>query len=138
MKSFTALIACLLATGATAWVPAVTQALSKAAAVAVLGTTLTVSNVDFSGGYSDPNHPNCLRNVEVAGPAATVSGTDGTPGCPADGSGKTWALTGKVEGNTILVDFTPKGGPKDLKGVWEESPNAGIRWPDGNLWALKK
>jgi hypothetical protein len=57
-----------------------------------------------------------------------MKGTDGNPGCPADGSGTPWTLTAKVEGEDIFVDFSPKGGPKDLKGVFD---GTGINWPDG-------
>eukprot|EP00960_Hanusia_phi_P055557 763001-Hanusia_phi.AAC.8 len=76
-----------------------------------------------------------------------VSGVDGNPGCPADNAGaqKPWRLNGectfcchiltqpvgKVDGKNIFVDFSPKGGPKDLLGKWE---NDGIRWPDSNKW----
>ena len=35
--------------------------------------------------------------------------------------------------STIFVDFSPKGGPKDLLGVFDEV-DGGIRWPDKNLW----
>jgi len=95
----------------------------------------------FSGDYADPFHPYCQRHIEVVSPTrASVTGTDGTPGCPPDGSGRPWALTGilnEEEGTSILIDFTPKGGPKDLKGVWEASPVEGIRFPDGNLWSKK-
>ena len=38
---------------------------------------------------------------------------------------------------TIFVDFSPKGGPKDLLGVYTEELN-GIKWPDGNLWTKLK
>ena len=70
---------------------------------------------------TDPKHPNCLRNiaVEKGNPNAQISGTDGNPGCPPGGEGKTWALSGKVDGDSLLVDFSPKGGPKDLKGTWD-------------------
>jgi hypothetical protein len=121
-------------------------ALQKAAAIVTISAAIVaapmtanaVGSVDFTGSYADPNHPNCLREVRVVGGnQADVSGTDGTPGCPADGSGNKWDLMGKVEGDSILVDFTPKGGPKDLKGVWEAAPVPGIRWPDGNLWNVK-
>jgi hypothetical protein len=117
--------------------------LQKAAAVATLSAALAsaalpASAVDFSGSYADPFHPNCLREVQVVSPnKADVTGTDGTPGCPPDGSGRKWALTGLIDDDSILIDFTPKGGPKDLKGVWEPSPVAGIRFPDGNLWSKK-
>lgn len=47
------------------------------------------------------------------------------------------SFIGEVDGNSIKVDFTPKGGPANLKGVWESSPVPGIRWPDNNLWSLK-
>lgn len=76
----------------------------------------------------DPNHPNCLRDITVQGSSATLKGTDGTPGCPVDGSGNAWVLTGKVSGKQILVDFSPKGGPKNLKGIFD---GTGINWPDG-------
>jgi len=88
----------------------------------------------IAGYYSDPNHPNCKRIIEVAGAIASLTGTDGNPGCPPDGSGEPWTLVGKVHGNTILVDFSPKGGPSDLKGVYDANEPASINWPDGNKW----
>mmetsp|Transcript_95968 Transcript_95968/g.143703 ORF Transcript_95968/g.143703 Transcript_95968/m.143703 type:complete len:160 (-) Transcript_95968:12-491(-) len=106
------------------------------AAVAVFFPT-GVHEVDFSGSYADPNHPNCLREIKVEDLVADINGTDGNPGCPLDGSGDPWELTGTVVGDSILVDFSPKGGPKDLKGVYEAAPVPGIRWPDGNLWSRK-
>ena len=68
---------------------------------------------------TDPKHPNCLRVIQIDGATAKISGTDGNPDCPADGSGKEWNLAGKIQGDNILVDFSPKGGPKDLKGVFD-------------------
>lgn len=115
--------------------------LQKAAAAATVSAALLTAPLvshasQFDGSYSDPKHPNCLRAIEVVGGKnAKISGTDGTPGCPADGSGKGWNLVGKVQGDSILVDFTPKGGPPGLKGVFVGD---GIEWPDGNKWSLKK
>uniref|UniRef100_A0A7R9VQM6 Uncharacterized protein n=1 Tax=Pseudictyota dubia TaxID=2749911 RepID=A0A7R9VQM6_9STRA len=90
----------------------------------------------FNHQYSDPKHPNCKRVVMVRQDGSgTVSGTDGSPGCPEDGSGKIWRLpVGEADGKTIVVDFSPKGGPANLKGVWDGS---GIKWPDGNKWTVK-
>merc|ERR1712071_157070 len=90
---------------------------------------------DFTGSYSDPNHPNCARLVAIEGETALIMGADGNPGCPT-GEGRPWKLVGKASGDNIFVDFSPKGGPKDLKGVWEAKP-PGIRWPDGNKWTLE-
>ena len=86
--------------------------------------------------YSDPNHVNCLREILHIGHRVYVHGTDGDPNCPPDGSGDRWELSGKVKDKHVYVDFSPKGGPKDLDGVWEKSPVPGIRWEDGNLWAF--
>lgn len=94
-----------------------------------------VNAAEFAGSYSDPGHPNCKRNIVVNGDSINLSGTDGNPGCPANGDGREWGLSGKVSGDDIFVDFSPKGGPKDLKGVWDGS---GIRWPDGNKWTKKE
>lgn len=114
-----------------------TAAVATISAVIAGGPTM-VNAVDFTGSYSDPFHPNCKREVQVVSPKlADVTGTDGTPGCPPDGSGRKWSLIGKIDGDSLLIDFTPKGGPKDLKGVWEPSPVPGIRFPDGNLWSKK-
>ena len=117
--------------------------LQKAACVAAVSGALfgapmvSHASSQFDGAYSDPNHPNCLRVIEVpgAGGMAKISGTDGNPDCSADvDDGKKWTLTGKVEGKNIFVDFSPKGGPKNLKGVWD---GTGIKWPDGNKWNMK-
>lgn len=99
----------------------------------------TVSDLGFSGEYSDPNHTNCIRHIEVKadGIHAYVFGTDGDPGCPEDGNGVAWRLDGIVEGadNTIVVDFSPKGGPKSLEGKRTET---GILWEDQNFWTEKR
>jgi hypothetical protein len=140
-----AALLCLAAAGSTyAWLFPTTgkQAVQAATAMASLSAALwssplpATAAVDWTGSYADPKHPNCQRVIQVAGSLASVSGTDGTPGCPADGSGRAWALEGKIDKKdaTILVDFTPKGGPANLKGVYESAAPAGILWPDGNKW----
>lgn len=115
----------------------VERAVSIGSMTAAIFTAPMIANAaDLTGSYSDPFHPNCQREIIVNGLTADIKGTDGNPGCPADGSGKEWKLQGKInsKGDTILVDFTPKGGPKDIMGVWDGS---GIKWPDGNKWSIK-
>jgi hypothetical protein len=132
-----------------AWTLNPAAAMQKAFAVASVSAALatapavdTDSSSFFNGSFSDPKHPNCQRVVAVTPGTnqATVQGTDGSPGCPPDGSGKPWRLTATIDADKIFVDFSPKGGPKGLQGTWEQggllSPS-GIRWGDGNLWALK-
>jgi len=116
-------------------------AVSAAAAATILATApFTAHAIDFSGQYSDPKHPNCKREIQyVDRTTVRVSGTDGTPGCPLDGSGKAWVLSGQIHGDLITVDFSPKGGPKSLQGIYDDvtSPES-IKWPDGNSWTLKE
>lgn len=86
---------------------------SCAAATTLLVPTATAATPfdpsTFSHQYSDPKHPNCKRIVVIkADGTAAISGTDGNPGCPEDGSGNVWRLVGEVEGNKLLVDFSPK------------------------------
>lgn len=44
-----------------------------------------------------------------------------------------WRLTSVP--TQVLIDFSPKGGPKDLVGKWDVD---GITFPDGNKWTKKK
>ncbi|KAL7565786.1 hypothetical protein ACA910_015567 [Epithemia clementina (nom. ined.)] len=125
------------------------RAVEKAAAIAT-GVTIAFSTCllpipvsatpddPFTGKYADPKHPNCKREIVVnkGSSLAKLTGTDGSPGCPTDGSGKLWTLSGTVSGSTILVDFSPKGGPANLKGVYDTSSSPeGVQWPDGNKWS---
>jgi len=81
-------------------------------------------------------HPNCPRLVAVEKDGkAILTGADGNPDCPT-GNGTPFQLAARVDGDSIFVDFSPKGGPKDLTGVWEAGKTPGIRWPDGNKWTL--
>jgi len=113
-------------------------------------TTTTVIPADgtdiFLGGtYSDPaNHPGGTRSIELAGTEfggyklITVKGGGG------EGEPKSFELPGmifKCPGNNqrggkqcISIDFTPKGGPRDFQGYWDEDKK-GIRFVlDNNFW----
>lgn len=74
----------------------------------------------LQGRYSDPNHPNCLRDISVKVEnlenIVTIRGSD------QEGSKVIWTLKAveKTPGE-ILVDFSPKGGPKDLLGVYDST-----------------
>lgn len=84
----------------------------------------------FEGNYADPKHPGCARAIASNG---VVSGTDGTPGCENGEPQQPWNLSGKIfeDEKKIFIDFSPKGGPKDLTGEWVGN---GVRFPDGNVW----
>ena len=82
----------------------------------------------FDGTFSDPNHPNGYRKISVAKGVATIVGKDE----PQD---KEWTLKASVApgAREMRVDFSPKGGPKDLLAKWSPKKN-GIEFPDGNVW----
>ena len=130
-------LSCLVTTQAWVIPHEILQRYTAAAAISatIITSPLVANSVDFAGSYSDPFHTNCQRIIVVPTPnTAILYGTDGNPGCPVDGSGNSWELTGTIDGNNILVDFTPKGGPKNLKGTFDTD---GIKWPDGNKWTKK-
>lgn len=90
-------------------------------------------NSPFVGSFSDPNHLEGYRHITVdeAG-MCTITGCDG-PGKPE------WIFKQPVVRKEeedkweMLIDFSPKGGPKDLQAHWDAQKN-GICFPDGNCW----
>lgn len=94
-----------------------------------------------SGAWKDPNHYDPavpmkgMRFVSETTHSLTMVGSD-------DGS-TWWSLKGfctsPEEGypmTLIHFDFTSKGGPADLVGVWAKGADGivTLTWPDGNAW----
>jgi len=88
---------------------------------------------EFAGNYADPNHEGCPRQITMKDKDATITGADGPDGknCPDGQTGEPFTVYGKVDCNHIIIDFSPKGGPKDLHAYWDGS---GIVFEDGNKW----
>ena len=94
-------------------------------------------------------HPGCQRSIKVTGnamdpsgrksrkPAAGMKGTDNQDGgaCDAGSEPDSWRLAATLteDQSKIMVDFSPKGGPKNLLAKWDEK-RKGIAFPDGNCW----
>eukprot|EP00306_Pavlova_sp_CCMP459_P004770 CAMPEP_0185158680 /NCGR_PEP_ID=MMETSP1139-20130426/2561_1 /TAXON_ID=298111 /ORGANISM="Pavlova sp., Strain CCMP459" /LENGTH=465 /DNA_ID=CAMNT_0027723825 /DNA_START=95 /DNA_END=1492 /DNA_ORIENTATION=- len=78
----------------------------------------------WAGRFSDPNHPKGYRDITVSNGVATIVGVDEPGDAP-------WKLTAKVDGDSALIDFSPKGGPKDLLAKLGVDK---IVFPDGNAW----
>uniref|UniRef100_A0A7S4QAQ6 Uncharacterized protein n=1 Tax=Alexandrium monilatum TaxID=311494 RepID=A0A7S4QAQ6_9DINO len=84
----------------------------------------------FDGTYRDPNHPcdECLVNINAEGGFATITGKDG----PED---EAWDLVATYAEKDIVADFSPKGGPKKVKGKYfSKKGDKGIQWEDGQEW----
>jgi len=87
----------------------------------------------FSGWFFDPNHPCCTRSVAVtqAG-AVTVESRDSPEAAP-------WRLAGDAamspdgRSTLLVIDFSPKGGPKDLTATMNDA-SGDLSFPDGNVW----
>mmetsp|Transcript_24178 Transcript_24178/g.35584 ORF Transcript_24178/g.35584 Transcript_24178/m.35584 type:complete len:154 (-) Transcript_24178:269-730(-) len=93
----------------------------------------------FVGTFSDPiNHPGGTRTIELVGEPigdyqlARVLGGGGI------GEPKSYTLPAAVIGNrAIVIDFSPKGGPRDFSGILEK--NGDIRFlRDNNKWPRLK
>ena len=99
--------------------------------------------LDLGGEYVDPNHfveGSCsfggTRMIsdqfgDVFTNLITVLGTD-------DGS-EFWTLRGEwidKSNGELFVDFSPKGGPKALSGIFSVGAKGEgqITWEDGNIW----
>lgn len=122
------------------------KSIAAATAVGALLTLATAGGAHaapspFVGEFSDPKHPGCLRSISGDGAVLDVKGTDGTPGCTNGELQKPWSLKGEVvkipsKDPELLIDFSPKGGPKNLLG--KLTSEGGILFPDGNTWSKKQ
>lgn len=126
--------------GAVSFVP---PALSRRGiiAAAILGNAQVAgaATPSWEGKYSDPRHVGCKREIVSNGARLTVTGTKGIPGPGCDAQSteiKSWSLADAAtvkspESQDIVIDFSPKGGPKDLAAAWDGD---GIKFADGNKW----
>mmetsp|Transcript_128691 Transcript_128691/g.181517 ORF Transcript_128691/g.181517 Transcript_128691/m.181517 type:complete len:184 (+) Transcript_128691:72-623(+) len=93
----------------------------------------------WSGIYKDPKHPGCERGITKDGDEFVISGTsavDGAKECEKDMKTKKWYLVAtKGADDELIIDFSPKGGPKDAVAKWDGD---GIVFPDGNRWSKIK
>lgn len=82
----------------------------------------------YTGTYTDPQHPGCTRTVKVSGSDVKISGFD-------QPDGEIWKVTGKTSDTGMAVDFTAKGGPTGVPAEWT---GTGFKFPDGNVWTKLK
>ena len=89
----------------------------------------------FCGTYSDPvNHPGGTRTIRLVGEKVGDYQLAEVIGGGGIGEPKHFLLPAVVIGDrAIIIDFSPKGGPRDFTGVIDK--DGGIRFPrDGNKW----
>ena len=104
-------------------------------------------SVFVKGAYTDPNHPSCPRFIMPYDPPSEGKTyyTDGYDNVNGEGVScfnaaaadiQSWGpLPTFVNGTSVVVDFSSKGGPSNLHGDWKETTEKkGILWEDGNFW----
>lgn len=84
----------------------------------------------FSGVYTDPKHPKGYRVVRETPKGAAIVLQDGPKSDIIRLNAKT-KYNKKKDETTLTIDFSVKGGPKNLPGVYK---NGKISFPDGNAW----
>lgn len=97
-----------------------------------------VSSTKEAREYDDPNHKLCPRKLEFNKGRVQFTGADGPDGghCEQNKRGKQFTIHGHAHNGEVKMDFSSKGGPKDVVG--KISKQGHITWPDGNEWKLKK
>ena len=90
----------------------------------------------FEGRYTDPAHPGGFREITMLDEWKEEYRLAEVKGGKGKGEPEHFTLKARAgkRGLTdyIIIDFSPKGGPKDVEGVWEGN---GIRFPkDNNKW----
>lgn len=102
---------------------------------------VSAASSPFEGTYTDPiNHPGGTRTIKILNDEkskvgdyqlAEVQGGGGV------GEPKSYVLPAVILGDrAIVIDFSPKGGPRDFTGVLKNGDIVFLR--DGNRWPRQK
>eukprot|EP00929_Paragymnodinium_shiwhaense_P000495 TRINITY_DN100732_c0_g1_i1.p1 TRINITY_DN100732_c0_g1~~TRINITY_DN100732_c0_g1_i1.p1 ORF type:complete len:239 (+),score=36.98 TRINITY_DN100732_c0_g1_i1:80-718(+) len=140
----------LLLPGGTAlsfgWASAASSATAEVT-MGLGGQAVDTDNIAGSivvGRYTDPFHPGGIRDIELQDQKLGNFQLLKVKGGGGRGEPEFYQLSGMIgpsaddkhpERLSIMIDFSPKGGPRDLLGYWDQD---GITWPDGNHWPKKR
>lgn len=95
-------------------------------------TAVAVNGGEVYGVYLDPKHPRGYRVITGSGSKLSMQLQD-------EPTGKTFSIPikqskdKKTKASLLTVDFSPKGGPKNIVGTFDEKGGK-ITYPDGNVW----
>lgn len=108
-----------------------------------LAATTTVEEdlaLKFCGKFSDPiNHPGGTRTITLIdiNPTTTIGDyrLARVTGGGGRGEQKEYVLPAMIAGDrAIIIDFSPKGGPRDFTGVLDSKDGSIKFLRDGNRW----
>lgn len=77
--------------------------------------------------YTDPKHHNAPRTIKIKKDGTIVVFGKDNP------NEKVWKIKGNLKDGYAIFDFTPKGGPKNIKAII--TPNK-VTFDDGNVWKI--
>jgi hypothetical protein len=102
-----------------------------------IASAATIETSPFEGTFSDPiNHPGGTRTIKLLDSASSIGDyrLAKVEGGGGRGEPKSFILPAIVIGDrAIIIDFSPKGGPRDFTGVLDGEGN--IKFTrDGNKW----
>jgi hypothetical protein len=80
----------------------------------------------INGIYSDPNHLDGYRIVRELDKSNALVTLQDEP------NGPIFSVNGKIVGTTVTLDFSAKGGPKDIVATLVGDDK--LKFPDGNTW----
>ena len=80
----------------------------------------------INGIYSDPNHLDGYRIVRELDKSNALVTLQDEP------NGPIFSVSGKIVGTTVTLDFSAKGGPKDVVATLVGDDK--LKFPDGNTW----
>ena len=110
----------------------------------VLAATTTTEDLalKFCGKFSDPiNHPGGTRTITLIDSSPETTTTIGdyhlarVTGGGGRGEPKEYVLPAMIAGDrAIIIDFSPKGGPRDFTGVLDSKDGSIKFLRDGNRW----
>mmetsp|Transcript_79889 Transcript_79889/g.225933 ORF Transcript_79889/g.225933 Transcript_79889/m.225933 type:complete len:129 (-) Transcript_79889:111-497(-) len=112
------------------------RAVAPALALLLPGLARAEGAAVVGGFYIDPNHhkPGTFAGTRMISDEKGDTPSDTITLVGSDDGKSFWSLAGtwtdKAQGK-LSVDFSPKGGPSDLKGTCSEDK---ITWQDGNSW----
>lgn len=90
---------------------------------------------EYFGTYTDPNHVGSERIITLVDEKDSETGRRiiSVLGLGGEGEPDNFVLPGWLDtDDSIVIDFSPKGGPKDFEGTWDSD---GIKFTaDGNKW----
>ena len=115
---------------------AATAAVTTAFAPSTPANAAATGAQAFVGTFSDPiNHPGGKRTIKLLDVKAGDYQLAEVIGGGGVGEPKNYVLPAAVIGDrTIVIDFSPKGGPKDFVGILDKD-NGDIKFlKDGNRW----